>query len=180
MISGSTSMPAATSGSASTRKVKATLHWVSARHAIGAALTVLLVLIPLFALILFSFREGSPWDPGALTLDNYREAWRVGEIPRHFWNTMFITIPALVLILLLSSMLAFACTRFSWKFNVFFLVLIGSGVGWAVRDRAARTVEAEKAAADKAAAFYALTNSVPNEQVLTLGTDDLARYAALN
>lgn len=35
-------------------------------------------------------------------------------------------------------------------------------------------------AADKAAAFYALTNSVPNEDVLTLGTDDLARFAALN
>lgn len=35
-------------------------------------------------------------------------------------------------------------------------------------------------AADKAAAFYALTNSVPNEDVLMLGADDLARYAALN
>lgn len=34
--------------------------------------------------------------------------------------------------------------------------------------------------ADKASAFYALTNSVPNDQVLTLGTGDLARYAALN
>jgi multiple sugar transport system permease protein len=40
---------------------------------------------------------------------------------------MFITIPALVLILLFSSMLAFACTRFSWKFNVFFLVLFTAG-----------------------------------------------------
>jgi len=34
--------------------------------------------------------------------------------------------------------------------------------------------------ADKASAFYALTNSVPNEQVLTLGTGDLAQYAALD
>lgn len=33
---------------------------------------------------------------------------------------------------------------------------------------------------DKASAFYALTNSVPNDQVLTLGTADLARYAALD
>lgn len=33
---------------------------------------------------------------------------------------------------------------------------------------------------DKASAFYALTNSVPNDQVLTLGTADLAQYAALN
>lgn len=35
-------------------------------------------------------------------------------------------------------------------------------------------------AADKAAAFYALTNSVPNEDVLMLGADDLAQYATLN
>lgn len=33
---------------------------------------------------------------------------------------------------------------------------------------------------DKASAFYALTNSVPNDQVLKLGTADLARYASLN
>ncbi|MFN3470487.1 MAG: hypothetical protein ACK4Z7_12385 [Novosphingobium sp.] len=34
--------------------------------------------------------------------------------------------------------------------------------------------------ADKAAAFYALTNSVPHEEVLMLGKGDLARFAALN
>lgn len=34
--------------------------------------------------------------------------------------------------------------------------------------------------ADKASAFYALTNSVPNDQVLTLGTADLAKYTTLN
>ncbi len=35
-------------------------------------------------------------------------------------------------------------------------------------------------AADKAAAFYALTNSVPHEEVLMLGTVDLQKFAALN
>ena len=65
--------------------------------------------------------------PKTLTLDNYREAWDVGGIPQHFWNTMFITIPALVLILMLSSMVAFACTRFTWRFNLFFLVLFTAG-----------------------------------------------------
>lgn len=33
---------------------------------------------------------------------------------------------------------------------------------------------------DNAAAFYALTNSVPHEDVLMLGTADLAKFAALN
>lgn len=35
-------------------------------------------------------------------------------------------------------------------------------------------------AEDKAAAFYALTNSVPNEDVLMLGTADLAQFAPMN
>lgn len=35
-------------------------------------------------------------------------------------------------------------------------------------------------AADKAAAFYALTNSVPHDDVLMLGTGDLQKFAALN
>ncbi|WP_298283913.1 hypothetical protein [Novosphingobium sp.] len=34
--------------------------------------------------------------------------------------------------------------------------------------------------ADKAAAFYALTNSVPHEEVLMLGTGDLQKFAAVN
>lgn len=92
-------------------------------------------IIPMAMALLSSFRyfesdtlQNGPFSwPETLTLDNYREAWRVGEIPQHFWNTMFITIPALVFILMLSSMLAFACTRFSWKFNVFFLVLFTAG-----------------------------------------------------
>jgi multiple sugar transport system permease protein len=104
---------------------------------LAALLTFIAIvwIIPMAMALLSSFRyfdadtlQNGPFSwPETLTLDNYREAWRVGEIPRHFWNTMFITIPALVLILLLSSMLAFACTRFSWKFNVFFLVLFTAG-----------------------------------------------------
>lgn len=35
-------------------------------------------------------------------------------------------------------------------------------------------------AGDKAVAFYALTNSVPNDDVLMLGTADMARFAALD
>ena len=40
---------------------------------------------------------------------------------------MFIVLPSLFFILFLSSMVAFACTRFSWRFNIFFLVLFTAG-----------------------------------------------------
>lgn len=92
-------------------------------------------LIPMGTALYNSFRsfEGDTlpngpfaW-PKSLSLDNYRRAIKAGDIWSHFGKTMFIVLPALVLILFLSSMVAFACTRFSWKFNVFFLVLFTAG-----------------------------------------------------
>jgi multiple sugar transport system permease protein len=65
--------------------------------------------------------------PDRLTLDNYRDAWDVGNMDRTFVNTAFIVIPALFLTLFLASMLAYACSRYSWKFNIAFLVLFTAG-----------------------------------------------------
>lgn len=92
-------------------------------------------LLPMVAALYSSFRyferdsnvNGVFSLPETLTLDNYREAWEVGSIWSHFGKTMFIVLPALVLILALSSMVAFACSRYSWRFNVFFLVLFTAG-----------------------------------------------------
>lgn len=74
-----------------------------------------------------TLRNGVFSAPESLTLDNYRTAWTTGNIPGHFWNTMFIVVPALLITLLFASMVAFACTRFSWRFNIFFLVLFTAG-----------------------------------------------------
>jgi multiple sugar transport system permease protein len=95
----------------------------------------LLWLIPIGTALYNSFRfyesdtqvNGVFAPPESLTLQNYRDAWSVGEMGHKFGNTAFIVLPALFLILLLSSMVAFACTRFSWRFNVFFLILFTAG-----------------------------------------------------
>ena len=92
-------------------------------------------LIPMVTALYASFRyfeadtnvNGVFSLPETLTLDNYRDAWEVGGIWSHFGKTMFIVIPSLVLILTLSSMVAFACTRFSWRFNLSFLILFTAG-----------------------------------------------------
>lgn len=65
--------------------------------------------------------------PDKLTLENYRDAWNVGEMSKTFANTAFIVLPSLVVTLLLSSMVAYACTRYSWRFNIGFLVLFTAG-----------------------------------------------------
>ena len=44
---------------------------------------------------------------GGWTLDNYKEAWSRGNFGLHFKNSLYITVPAVVLTLFLSSLVAF-------------------------------------------------------------------------
>ena len=91
-------------------------------------------LIPLVGAVLSAFRNeqelrdnGVISIPRALTLENFRDAFERGEMGRKFFNTFFILIPSLALILLFSSLVGFACTRFSGRFNVLFLVIFTAG-----------------------------------------------------
>ncbi|MGC4833953.1 carbohydrate ABC transporter permease [Micromonospora vinacea] len=59
---------------------------------------------------------------GGWTLDNYVTAWRTAEFGQHFLNSVYITVPAVLLTLFLASCVAFVIARFSWKLN---LVLLG-------------------------------------------------------
>ncbi len=98
-------------------------------------MVALVWLVPILTAVYNSFRfyeadtlPNGPFAPAErLTTENYQDAWRVGEMGTTFVNTAVIVIPALLLTLLLSSMLAFACTRFSWRFNIAFLVLFTAG-----------------------------------------------------
>jgi len=60
--------------------------------------------------------------PHTLSLDNYRQAWNQGQIPLHFWNSMIITLPSIVLVLLLACSVAFVVSRLSFWFNVPLLI----------------------------------------------------------
>ncbi|MEU8043881.1 carbohydrate ABC transporter permease [Micromonospora echinofusca] len=59
---------------------------------------------------------------GGWTLDNYVTAWRTAEFGKHFLNSVYITVPAVLLTLFLASCVAFVIARFSWKTNI---VLLG-------------------------------------------------------
>lgn len=97
-------------------------------------LTALVWLVPIAGAVYSSFRPFSDTVkngyfslPDSLTLDNYRNAWEQGDILHKYWNTLLILAPALVLTLFFSSMVAFACSRYSWRFNISFLVLFTAG-----------------------------------------------------
>ncbi len=64
---------------------------------------------------------------GAFNLDNFIAAWNQGGFATYFGNSVIITVPTVILTLLLASMMAFAVSRFTWKFNVTLLIMFTAG-----------------------------------------------------
>jgi multiple sugar transport system permease protein len=121
-------------GSAVTAKRKTRVRPWRVLLYIFIALTALVWIVPIAGAIFASFRpfadtvrDGFFSRPRSLTLDNYRNAWHQGDIPRKYWNTVLILAPALVITLFFSSMVAFVCSRFSWRFNIALLSLFTAG-----------------------------------------------------
>jgi multiple sugar transport system permease protein len=75
-------------------------------------------------------RKGIFSWPNSLSFSNYTNAWKqsgMGGLHGTFANTAFIVLPSIVLVLLLSSMMAFAVSRFTWRFNVTLLLIFTAG-----------------------------------------------------
>ena len=65
--------------------------------------------------------------PSALTLQNFFDAWTEGELLRNYIQTLAIVIPGVIITLLVASMIAFAVSKFSWRFNIGVLMLFVAG-----------------------------------------------------
>ena len=65
--------------------------------------------------------------PARLGVDNYVNVWSAAELPHYYLNTLLIVVPGVVLTLLLASMVAFAVSQFSWRFNVLVLMIFTAG-----------------------------------------------------
>ena len=96
--------------------------------------TAALWMVPIAGAIFASFRpftdtvrDGFFSWPESLTLNNYRNAWNQSDILHKYWNTTLILVPALLLTLFFSSMVAFVTSRFTWRFNIFLLSLFTAG-----------------------------------------------------
>ena len=131
-MSAATASAPATAAAAGSRRPRITLGRVLLYAFVSV--TAFIWLVPLAGAIFASFRpfaetvqDGFFSWPESLTLENYRGAWEQGDILRKYWNTAVILVPALVFTLFFSSMVAFVCSRFSWKFNIFMLSLFTAG-----------------------------------------------------
>ncbi|HQZ35313.1 MAG TPA: carbohydrate ABC transporter permease [Ilumatobacteraceae bacterium] len=91
-------------------------------------------LVPVVSAIYAAFRPYAETQkygifsmPKSLTVQNFKDAWTQGNMSHTFKNTMFIVIPSMALILFFSSTMAFAVSRFSWRFNIALLLLFTAG-----------------------------------------------------
>ena len=65
--------------------------------------------------------------PDTLNFGNYIDAYRQMEIWGYLANSMIVAIPAVVLTLFFGSLLAFVVTRYSFRFNLYLLLLFTAG-----------------------------------------------------
>lgn len=65
--------------------------------------------------------------PSELNIDNFVNAWSRGNFSVHFLNTLVVTIPAVIVTLIIASMVAFAVSHFSWRFNLGVLLIFTAG-----------------------------------------------------
>ena len=91
-------------------------------------------LVPLLWTLYTSLRTKTDTDkkgyfsvPSKLTLSNYTSAWTDGGFAQAFKSSAYITIPSVILTIFLASMMAFAVSRFQWKFNITLLILFTAG-----------------------------------------------------
>jgi len=97
-------------------------------------ITALVWLVPLLWAIYTSLRPYSSTAEygyvsigGEYNFQNYADAFTDGEMFKYFVNTLIIAIPAVIIVLLLSSMAAFVLARFSFRFNLIMLLLFTAG-----------------------------------------------------
>lgn len=96
-------------------------------------LWMVVVLLPLAWTVMTSFKTtkeifASPFSPPEeLQFENYVNAWTDAGIGRYFFNTVIVVGGALVIVMLLGSMMAYALSRFRFpgRFIIHKLVLAG-------------------------------------------------------
>ncbi|MFC8147244.1 carbohydrate ABC transporter permease [Streptomyces paradoxus] len=65
--------------------------------------------------------------PDTLSFDNFTNAYQQSDMGHYFVNTLIIAVPAVLVTLFLSSMVAFYVSRFDFRVNLFLLLVFTAG-----------------------------------------------------
>ncbi len=130
MTTAATTTSQATAGT----RVKKKIRWGAIGiHAFLIGMAVLWLFPVLWAvyIALRSFSDttlnGYVSFPRTLSLQNFFDAWTEGDLVRNYIQTLAIVIPGVILTILIASMVAYGCSRFSWRFNRAILMLFVAG-----------------------------------------------------
>jgi multiple sugar transport system permease protein len=106
-------------------------HWPTI---VFVTVMAIMWLLPLVWALYTSLRPKADTDKygyfsigGHFNFQNFIDAWTQGGFPIYFWNSVMITVPAVILTLFFASMMAFAVSRYSWKFNITLLIMFTAG-----------------------------------------------------
>ena len=79
--------------------------------------TLALILVPLATLVFFSFRSGTPWEPGSLTLENYIHAYSDPQTYTIFFNTAVMAVFSTVISIVVAVFFAYLTERTDLPFR---------------------------------------------------------------
>ncbi len=65
--------------------------------------------------------------PTTLNLDNFVNAFNQGNFPQFYFNSLVVTVPGVIVTLVIASMVAYAVSKFTWRFNLVVLMLFTAG-----------------------------------------------------
>ena len=92
-------------------------------------------LYPLIWLILFSFKDNNEIFGGNVAgipqvwrIENYESAISQAHVMKYFFNSVIVTVATIALVLLLSSMTAYAISRMKWKLSKVTMIIILTGM----------------------------------------------------
>ncbi len=97
------------------------------------AFLAFLVLIPLFWMLMNSVKtnqelfDNSLRLPSLIHFENYATAWRLG-LSKYFINSLLVSTVSILLIVMVSSLVAYGLTRFAFRGRFFLFVLILGGM----------------------------------------------------
>ncbi len=74
-----------------------------------------------------TLKNGYVSFPSSLSFNNFVNAWNQADFPQAYLNSAIVAVPGVIITLLIASLVAFAVSRFSWRFNLLVLMLFTAG-----------------------------------------------------
>ncbi|WSH63383.1 carbohydrate ABC transporter permease [Rhizobium ruizarguesonis] len=109
--------------------------WQRRLYVLAVVIVLLLWLGPLFAIILTSFRSTEDvmggnlweWPTGIGVIDNYTDVFTQTPMARYFLNSLTITIPSVIGVLVLSTLAGYVLSRYRFPGNMLIFALFVGG-----------------------------------------------------